>query len=302
MRRLHANSILLFTALIWGTTFSIQQMAMEYVPATLFTGIRFVLGALIVFPLALREVRRKTTKENWTLDIKALPLLMITGSILFLGALLQQIGIGETSVANAGFLTALYVPLTPIIAFFVLRNIPHPAIWPAAIACLSGAYLMAGGKLDTMRDGDLWVIAGTLFWAIHILMIGAMTKRFQAPFLISCVQFTTCGILGLVWGGLTETVTLDALITAWPHIAFSGFMSVGVGFTLQVVAQRHTPAADASIILSSETVFAAIAGIFIVGEGLDIIQIQGCMLILCGVLSVELLPLIIEKTRRKRAP
>jgi len=301
MRRIYANGLLLIAALIWGTTFSIQSMAMEYVPPTLFTGIRFALGALVVLPLAILEVKSKSKKEGWSIDRKALPWLFLTGSVLFLGALLQQIGIAGTSVANAGFLTALYVPLTPILAYFAFRQTPHPAIWPAAAACVGGAYLMSGGQLDTMREGDVWVLAGAIFWAIHILLVGAMTKRLQAPFVISFFQFCACAVLGLSWGGATETVTLENLIQAWPMIAFSGFASVGIGFTLQVVGQRHTPAADASIILSGETVFAAIAGAFILGQMLSPLEIQGCLLILSGVLAVELLPLTVAKFQKRKA-
>ncbi len=301
MRRLHANLLLLTASLIWGVTFSIQQMAMQHIGPTLFTGLRFLMGAAVVLPFALREARTKRRDEAWTLAPSSLPWLTLTGCVLFLAALLQQIGIAGTSVANAGFLTALYVPLTPLLAFLVLRQVPHPAIWPAAAACLGGAYLMAGGALDTMREGDVWVIAGSLFWATHILLIGAMTARVGAPFVISCAQFAVCGAVGMAWGLSTETLSWSAVAGAWPMLAFSGILSVGTGFTLQVVGQRHTPAADASIILSGETVFAAIAGVILLGQSLSLLELQGCALILCGVLAVELLPLAVEKWKDRRA-
>lgn len=301
MRRLHANLILLVAALIWGTTFSIQQMAMEHIGPTLFTGLRFVLGAMVVLPLALREARKKRRENAWQLKPKDRVLLMATGTVLFLAALLQQIGIADTTVANAGFLTALYVPLTPLLAFFVLRKKPHPAVWVAAVACLYGAYLMAGGGLDTMRTGDSWVIAGALFWSVHILMIGVMNARTDAPFVISCVQFSVCGVLGLAWGGMTESLDWGSLQAALPMILFSGLASVGLGFTLQVVGQRHTPAADAAIILSAETVFAALAGAVLLGERIGTLELTGGAVILSGVLAVELLPLTFAKISKARA-
>lgn len=302
MRRLHANLLLLLAALIWGVTFSIQQMAMEHIGPVLFTGIRFCLGALVVLPLAIREWRAKRL-EGWALnqDRGALPWLAVTGTVLFLASQFQQFGIAATTVANAGFLTALYVPLTPILALLVLRQVPHPAIWPAAAACLSGAYLMSGSALSDIQAGDAWVILGALFWAVHILLIGAMTRRIGAPFVISCIQFAVCGLWGLSWGGASETLTLDNLIGAAPMLAFSGLLSVGAGFTLQVVAQRHTPAADASVILSAETVFAALAGAVILGEALGALELTGGALILAGVLAVELLPLTFAKVRKHRA-
>lgn len=299
MRRLHANLLLLTAALIWGVTFSIQQMAMRHIGPITFTGLRFLMGAAVVLPFALIEARAKR-RTGWRLEAAALPWLVLTGSVLFSGALLQQIGIGGTSVANAGFLTALYVPLTPILGFLVLRHVPHPAIWPAAAACVAGAYLMSGGALDTLRPGDAWVLAGSVFWACHILLIGAMTARLGAPFVISCVQFTVCGVLGTVWGLSSEPFHWGMAVDAWPMLAFSGLMSVGVGFTLQVVGQRHTPAADASIILSGETVFAAIAGAILLGERLSLLEIQGSALILGGVLAVELLPLTLGRLKRAR--
>lgn len=298
MRRLHANLLLLIAALIWGVTFSIQQMAMDHIGPTLFTGFRFIMGALVVLPLAVMEVRKKKASEGWSLDRGAVPWLVVTGTVLFLAALLQQIGIAGTTVANAGFLTALYVPLTPILAFIVLRQLPHPAIWPAAGACVGGAYLMSGGALDAMRAGDIWVIAGAVFWATHILLIGAMTRRTGAPFLISCVQFSVCGVIGTIWGGATETLTWAGFVGALPMLAFSGLLSVGMGFTLQVVGQRHTPAADASIILSAETVFAALAGAVLLGESLGALEYTGGAMILAGVLAVELLPLLLKVRNR----
>jgi len=300
MRRLHANLLLLVAALIWGVTFSVQQMAMDHIGPVLFTGLRFLMGALVVLPFAVNELRTKRRREGWRLGQGTLGWLMLTGAVLFTAALLQQFGIAATTVANAGFLTALYVPLTPILAFLVLRQLPHPAIWPAALACVGGAYLMAGGALDDVREGDAWVIAGALFWATHILLIGAMTARTGAPFVISFVQFLVCGVLGTIWGGSTETYSIESLSAAAPMLAFSGLLSVGIGFTLQVVAQRHTPAADASIILSAETVFAALAGAVVLGEQLGALEIGGGALILTGVLAVELLPLTFAKIKARR--
>ena len=310
MRRLHANLLLLMAALIWGVTFSLQQMAMAHIGPAYFTGLRFALGAMVLVPLAVWEVRKLREQKHaqaqhaqvhWHLGRFHVVGLIATGCALFMGAWLQQVGIASTTVANAGFLTALYVPLTPVLALIFLRRPPHPAIWPAAAACLGGAYLMAGGSLDVMRDGDLWVVAGALFWALHILLVGVMSMRTGAPFLVSCVQFTVCGVLGLTLGGVTESLTWDGVMGALPMIAFAGLFSTAVGFTLQVVGQRHTPAADAAVILSAETVFAALAGAMLLGERLGMLELTGGALILAGVLAVELLPLWARQRARARA-
>lgn len=306
MRRLHANLLLLLAALIWGVGFSVQSMAMAYVSEAYFTGLRFVLAALALVPFAVWEVRKlrarppQPDQPSWTLTRLDALGMVATGTILFFAAWLQQVGIKGTTVANAGFLTALYVPLTPVLALVVLRRAPHPAIWPAAAACLGGAYLMAGGSLDVMRDGDVWVIGGAAFWACHILIVGAMSMRTGAPFLVSGVQFAVCAVWGLAWGGATETLSWAGVMEAWPMIVYTGLFSAGAGFTLQVVGQRHTPAADAAVILSAETVFAALAGAVLLGEHLGPLTLVGGSLILAGVLAVELLPLW-AKQRRNRA-
>lgn len=305
MRRLHANLLLLTAALIWGVTFSFQSMAMAHIGSAWFTGLRFSLGALMLSPLALWEIKRlkaaKVQGGRWPFGRKEKLGAGAIGCALFLGAWLQQVGIAGTTVANAGFLTALYVPLTPVLALLVLRRAPHPAIWPAAAACLGGAYLMAGGSLDVAREGDAWVVAGTLFWATHILLVGVVTQRTGAPFVISCLQFAVCGGLGSLLGAATETLTWDAVLGALPMILFAGLLSTSVGFTLQVVGQRHTPPADAAVILSAETVFAAIAGAALLGERLGMLELIGGTLILSGVLAVELLPLWAKRRGRAGA-
>ena len=183
----------------------------------------------------------------------------------------------------------------------MLRNAPHWAVWPAAAGCTAGAYVLAGGDITAIHAGDLWVIAGAFFWAIHVLLVGAMARRTGAPFVVASAQFFVCAVWGLTWGGISEPVSLEVVRAALPYIAYGGILSVGFGFTLQVVAQRHTPAPDAAIILSSETVFAAITGVIFLGEVLGPIDILGCALILSGVLAVELLPLLMTGRRPRVA-
>ncbi|MCB2099531.1 MAG: DMT family transporter [Rhodobacterales bacterium] len=298
MTRLQANAVLLVATMIWGATFTVQQMTAPFIGASQFTGSRFLLGALLVLPLALRQAARKRRDEGWRLTRRHGVMIGLTGVALFLGAVLQQIGIAGTTVANAGFLTGLYVPLTPLIALMVLRKPPHWAVWPAAAVCLAGVYVLSGGELAALTVGDLWVIGGALFWAIHILLVGTVAQATGAPLVVAVGQFAACAVLGLGWGLATEPVAWDLLPRALPGVLFAGLVSVGLGFTLQVVGQRHTPPADAAIILSAETVFAAITGAIVLGERLSPLELTGCAMILAGVLSVELLPLWAKGRRR----
>ena len=288
--RPQANFILLFVALIWGSAFVAQNLGMKQIGPFAFTGARFLLGALIVLPLAYREYRRLAqrglafTPREW-LGCMGL------GVLLFFGAAFQQIGIISTTVTNAGFFTALYVPLVPLLGWLLFRHLPHWSAWPANVACIIGTWMLGGGELSALNTGDLWVLASTIFWAAHVLFVGRVAAEKGAPITVAITQFIVCGVLSLLWAAIAEPTSLAQLQAASLSILYAGILSVGVAFTLQVVAQRHTHAADAAIILSSETLFAAIAGALFLNETLNALQFGGCLLILAGILTVQLAPL-----------
>ncbi len=290
MTRIQANLLLTFTALIWGSTFVVQQVATGGLGAIVFTSARFFMGGLVVLPIAciqyarVQRTLKPITPKQWLG-------MVITGLVLFAAAVLQQVGIFHTTVANAGFLTALYVPLVPVFAFFVLKTRVHWSVWPSSVGCLVGTYIMSGAQSLHLSTGDLWVISSALFWAIHVLMVGIMATRTQAPLVVAAVQFLVCSVAGLAVGLIVEQPTLADFTDAYFGIFYAGILSVGTAFTLQVVAQRFSPASDAAIILSSETVFAALAGFIFLGQGLSTAQLTGASLILAGILMVQLLPL-----------
>jgi drug/metabolite transporter (DMT)-like permease len=216
-----------------------------------------------------------------------------------LGAVMQQVGIQYTSVTNAGFLTAVYVPLVPVLAWLLLRQVAHWSVWPAAAGCLVGAFLLSGAHELRIGLGDLWVIGSAIPWAVHVLMVGRWADRMGAPFLVASGQFAVCGVLSLIAAFATEPVRWAGLqAAAWP-IAYTGVLSVGVAFTAQVVAQRYAHAADAAIILSAETLFAAAFGYALLGERLDGAGLVGCGLMLACILVVQLLPLLGTLRRRQ---
>lgn len=216
---------------------------------------------------------------------------MTTGCILFIAAALQQHGILRTTVTNSGFLTALYVPLVPVIGILFLRKKVHFAIWPASICCFVGTYILSGADKLDFAVGDLWVISSTIFWAGHVTLVGILASTTRAPLVVAWVQFVVCGLLGLVLGVVVAGPDLIQILDAWWGICYVGFFSVGMAFTLQVMGQRYTPAADAAIILSSETVFAALGGMIFLSERLSMLELSGAVLILVSILAVELLPL-----------
>jgi drug/metabolite transporter (DMT)-like permease len=291
MSRTQANLLLLVVALIWGSAFVAQSHGMANLGPLTFTGVRFLIGALVVAPLMWVEWRQlqrmaKPLQQRDGFKIAGL------GGLLLLGAALQQVGITMTSVTNAGFLTALYVPLVPLLGWLLWRQLPHWSVWPGALACLGGAYLLSGASTLAIGTGDLWVIASALPWALHVLLIGRVADRMGAPFLVAGGQFVVCGVLALAWSLAYEPMDWASLQAAALPLGYAGILSVGVAFTAQVVAQRYAHAADAAIVLSAETLFAALFGFLLMGDRLNAAGIAGCALIFMSMLGVQMLPLL----------
>ncbi len=289
MSRRLANGLLLLVALIWGTTFVAQKLGMDAVGPLAFTGARFLIGALVILPLAWREHLR-LQQAGVRLDGRDAVQWIGLGLLLFGGVVLQQIGIEGTSVSNAGFLTALYVPLVPVLASLLGHERPHGVVWLAALASVAGTFLLGGGRFDGFNAGDAWVIVSTLFWAAHVLWVGRVAATKGAPIQLALTQFIVCGVLASLLAPLLEQVTLAGLVMALPAILYGGLLSVGVAYTLQVVAQRHTRPADTAILLSSEIFFAALAGALYLGERLSAIQLAGGALIFASMVGVQLVP------------
>jgi len=298
MTRIQANLLLTVVALIWGSAFVAQNRGMADVGPLLFTGVRFLIGSLVVLPLAVLEWRRlgREGRPLTRLDGAHIALL---GGLMTLGAVMQQVGIQFTSVTNAGFLTAVYVPLVPVLAWLLLGQIAHWSVWPAAAGCLVGAFLLSGAHELNIGVGDLWVAGSAIPWAVHVLMVGRWADRMGAPFLVASGQFAVCGVLSLVAAFVMEPVRWAGIEAAAGPIVYTGVLSVGVAFTAQVVAQRYAHAADAAIILSSETLFAAAFGYALLGERLNGAGLVGCGLMLACILLVQLLPLVGTLKRRQ---
>jgi drug/metabolite transporter (DMT)-like permease len=297
LTRAQSGALLLLAALIWGSAFVGQALGMAGVGPFTFTGVRFLLGALVVMPLAWRESRqlRAAGHQRRPADLAWVALL---GGLLCIGVVLQQIGLLSTSVTNAGFLTALYVPLVPLLAWVLHRHLPHWSVWPASAGCLVGTWLMTGASVQQLSPGDLWVLASTLPWALHVLLVGRIANRLQGAYTLACGQFLVCAVLAGVIGLATEPITAQGLRMAAGAILYTGIVSVGIGFTLQVVGQRHAHPADAAIILSSETVFAALFGALFMGDRLAASGIAGAGLILACIVAIQIQPLLVARLRR----
>lgn len=300
LSRLRANALLLLAAVIWGSAFVGQVLGMAGVGPLTFTSLRFGLGALVVSPLAWREWQRLRAADQLPGRTEWLWALLL-GSLLCIGAVMQQIGLVSTSVTNAGFLTALYVPLVPLLAWLFQRQLPHWSVWPAAAGCLAGTWLLTGASLQSLAAGDGWVLASALPWAVHVLLVGQVANKIRGAYLLACGQFAVCAVASGGLGLATETINPDGLRAAAGAIAYTGILSVGVGFTLQVIGQRQAHPADAAIILSSETVFAALFGAWLMGDRLNLSGLVGCALILVCILALQLRPLLRQRWAKRHS-
>lgn len=300
MRRWQANMLLMMVAVIWGSAFVAQSVVMAHLGPMTFTGVRFLIGAAVVAPLAWHEWQHRPAGRSYT-SMDALQVGGL-GLLLMLGATMQQVGIQSTTVTNAGILTALYVPLVPLLGWMRHGRRPRAGLWPAAGGCVLGSYLLSGAGSLSVNPGDLWVLTSSLPWAMHVLLVGEVAARLRAPFLVACGQFLVCGLSALAWAAFIEPASWAALAAGAASLLYTGVLSVGVGFTAQVVAQRHTEAADAAIVMSSEVVFAALFGHLLMGDRLTPTGWLGAALIVGCMLAVQLLALREPAHRPRQAP
>lgn len=284
-KRLRANLLLLLTAAIWGFAFTAQRVGSQYVGAFTFNGIRFALGSISLIPLIIYFNKKNNIKQAAGKTI--LPGILV-GTLLFSGSTLQQIGLIYTTAGKASFLTGLYIVLVPVIGIFLKHKIGKSA-WVGVLLAVIGLYLLSINENFTIAFGDLLQVIGAFFWAFHILTIDYFTKKVDA-LKLSCVQFATCSLLSLICALIFEKITVSGIVSAGVPILYGGLLSVGVAYTLQVVAQKYAKPSAAAIILSMESVFGAVGGAVILGETMSPRGYIGCIFILAGILVSQLKP------------
>ena len=284
-----SNALLLITAAIWGFAFVAQRISMEYLGPFTFNAARFTLGSLSLLPLLIISRDQRPAAEN----IQPHPGLkfvifggLAAGFMLFMGMSLQQVGLVYTTAGKAGFITSLYVVLVPILAFFWKKS-TNPGTWIGAALAAIGLYFLSVTESFTIEFGDLLVFICAFFWAGQVLMISWLSPKIQSVKL-AFTQFVVCAVLSFMLAVVFENISWEALRQAtWP-ILYNGILSSGVAFTFQVIAQRHTHPAHASIIMSMEAVFAAIGGWLLLNEVLGMRGLTGCGLMLGGMLLSQL--------------
>ena len=284
-----SDALLLITAVIWGSAFVAQRVGLEYIGPFTFNAVRFALGALVLLPLAMRSPAPVSAGAGLPAAMKKRPHVLgalLAGLVLFLGSSLQQIGLLETTAGKAGFITGLYVIMVPLMLFCTGHRLRWGG-WAGACLATAGLYLLSITDQFSLAPGDAWVLVGAVFWSFHTLILGWLSPR-MSSIRLAAGQFAVCAVFSLAMAALREDILPSAILAAaWP-VLYGGLLSVGLAFTLQVVAQKEAPPHHAAIILSLEAVFAALAGWLVLGETFTLRAVLGCSLMLIGMLISQL--------------
>lgn len=276
--------MMLLTAIIWGFAFVAQKSSMEVMGPFTFNAARFLLGAsCLLAMLPLFKSRQGALGMSGWLSAS------VMGVFLFLGSITQQIGLVSTTAGKAAFITGLYIVLVPLILSLFGQKLSR-FVWAAVALGLSGLYLLSmQGANMIPATGDLWVLASAVFFALHIVVIGRASLQHDA-LRLSIVQFYVCALLSLVGMFVWETPTLQAISEGSVEILYAGVMSVGIAYTLQVFAQIRVPPHAAALVLSLETVFGAIGGVWLLGEEMTMRMLIGAGLMMAAILVAQAQP------------
>ncbi|GHU52826.1 permease [Spirochaetia bacterium] len=283
IRALRSDLLLLLTACVWGFAFVAQKKGSAYIEPFYFNGIRFLMGGVSLVPFIAFRRSRGALKRSCALGKPLFLASLLAGSCLFIAASLQQIGIMSTTEGHSGFITGLYVVLTPIAGIFIGRKTGIPT-WIGVTFTLVGLFfLCVADNVGQINSGDLLTLISALFWTGHVLAIDKLVQKHDA-LLLSAGQFIWVGVFSLLIALFRETISLTDIYDCLPPLLYSGLCSVGVAYTLQVVAQKEAPPAHATIIMCLEGVFAAVGGVIFSGNILGTNTITGFVLMLCGML------------------
>ena len=299
-KSLRGSLLLLLGAVIWGVAFVAQRMGMDSMPPLAFNGIRMLLAGIALLPVIAfadrKEPARKPVTAEQKKDLRIAGLLC--GTLLFISSSLQQMGLVYTSAGKAGFITALYVVLVPVISWTVFRKNPGRVIWLSVALAVAGLYLLcapAGG--EALNRGDLLVLGCALCFTGHIMVVDHYAPRVDG-IRLSCIQFFICGILSMMLSLPTETITWEGIRGAVIPILYAGIMSGAVGYTLQIIGQRDVNPTVASLLMCLESVFAVLTGAVVLGERMTAGEGIGSVLMLCAVVLAQLSPILSRKLKK----
>lgn len=299
-KQLTGNLLLLTTATIWGMAFVAQRVGMDYVGPLTFSWTRFVLAILVLIPVVKfmdRSSKKKALESGTYKELspeekklqkrELMKASIACGCVLFAANALQQIGLVSTSAGKTGFITALYIVLVPIFSV-VLKHRPGLRCWIGVAMGTVGLYFLCITSSFTIAPGDLVVLIGAGFWATHILVIDHFLPKVSDPVKMSMYQFVVVVVLSFIGSLIFEDISIKAIIDCAIPILYAGALSGGIGFTFQILGQRHTNPTVASLILSLESVFGALFGFLLLHERMSSREIAGCILMFAAIIISQM--------------
>lgn len=281
------NGLMLFlTAFIWGTAFVAQSVGMDYLGPFTFNGVRSLIGGIALLPCIwlLHKLNGESKNEGSRREL--LTGGTACGVLLFAASSFQQIGIQYTTAGKAGFITAFYIVIVPVLGVFLHKKIGWK-IWLAVILALAGLYFLCITESFSIGKGDTMVFLCALVFAVHILVVDYYSPKVDGV-KMSCIQFFVCGILSLPFMFTLETPELGSIVVAWMPLLYAGVLSCGVAYTLQILGQKNVNPAVASLILSLESCFSVLAGWIVLGERLSLRESAGCVLMFMAIILAQL--------------
>ena len=283
--------ILLLTATIWGVAFVAQSVGMDYVGGFTFNAVRSIIGSIVLLPIILFLDRQKTPAVRTEEEKKSGQKTLLMGGIacgicLCLASNFQQFGIKYTTVGKAGFITACYIVIVPILGLFLKKKC-SPYIWGAVVMALIGLYLLCITDGFSIGKGDILVMICAVLFSLHILVIDYFSPKVDGV-KMSCIQFLVCGILSGIPALIFENPQISSILAAWQPILYAGVMSCGVAYTLQIVGQKNMNPTVASLILSLESCISVLAGWIILGQSMSRKEILGCVIMFAAIILAQL--------------
>lgn len=295
-RELRGDLLILFAAFIWGVALYFQKTAMDHIGPMLFVALRSAIAAVTLAPFAYIERARARQRRSGLAGFA-----LFGGTAFFLAAYLQQLGLVTATVTNTGFLTAIYVVLTPFIVWAMKHQRPDNVVWVAVALSMAGTWGLSGGELDALSTGDWLVIASALFWSIHLINMSEATSRLASPLAYTCATFAVVSIIALAFAIGLEPISWAAISASATEIVFVGVVSSAFTFAIMAIAMKHVPAPRAAILVSSETLFSAAAGYFLLGERLVPLGWVGAGLILAAVIVLQVRRRVTQSGHRERS-
>ena len=303
-KKMIGNGLLLLTAVIWGTAFVFQRVGMESIEPITFTAARMGLSAVAVGLVALLKRRKeqklpakRTVEEQKQYNQSTLIGGICCGCFLALGSIFQQIGLVYTSAGKAGFITAMYILIVPLIGLIFFRKKITWLVWLAVLLGIAGMYFLCISVDFRLSHGDTLICICAVFFSCHILCCDHFVQRGD-PICISAIQFVTVTVISTVAAFIFETPSIEKLTSAILPIIYCGIVSGGIGYTLQIVAQKYTEPTIASLLMSMESVFAVIAGVILLHEHMSIRELSGCIIMFAAIILVQI-PLPSKKPSKK---